>query len=446
MQSAFASKRGIRVLFLLCALLGTGLGTPAGAEEAARDYAAETLSGDWGGARTQWSKRGLDVDLAYKLDLMHSRGGNDDAEAAMGNLDVMLRADLDKLLGWRHSVAYLQLIHDHGSKLNNHVGSLMGVSNIEVPVNTGKVFHAWLQRNFLDDRLGLLVGLYPVDSEFSVMESAGLFVHPALGATADFALTRGPSIFNTSALGIRARWDGADRDYYAMAALLDGLPGDPADPRGTHIRFDSGDGAFAIVEFGLTPAEFGHTFEPTDPSSAHTQPAEIREHERTEARGKYALGLWAYSEKSDDLIDVDAAGNPVRRASRGGYLLAERSLCYNPAAADCRLAGFARISLTDGDSTPVRRAVNLGLTLRAPVDSRPEDVAGIAFSRAYLSDKYRAAAGGLATAEDAVELTYRAQLRPWLWLQPLIEYVRRPGGDAAVDDATVIGLRIELNL
>lgn len=389
--------------------------------------------------------------LGYKLDVLASQGGLDDGSGAMGNLDLKLRADLDALWGWKDSVAYLHVISDHGSKLNGkHVGSLMGLSNIEVPTSTSKLFHAWVQTNFYDDSLSLLAGLYPIDAEFSVMEAAGVFLHPALGAPAELALTRGPSIFNTSALGLRLRWDGAERDRYAMAALLDGVPGDPADPKGTHIRFDEGDGVFAIFEVGYTPPERGHVFEPTDPSSPTVQAPEIRLHEKYEYFGKYALGLWAYSEKVDDLVDRDALGNPVRRSSRGGYVLAEKTLLRETASLVRHLAGFSRFSFTDGDSTPIQYTVNLGLRLRSPWSSREDDIAGIAYSHARLGEKYRDAqrSSGFPTtaSEDALEITYRAQINEWLALQPVYQSIRHPAGDPSLSNVTVLGVRMELNL
>lgn len=112
-------------------------------------------------------EKAVSIGLGYKLDVLRSRGGMNDGRGTLGNLDFRLRADLNEILGWKDGIAYLQIIHDHGDPLNaGHTGSLMGVSNIEVPVNTTKIFHAWVQQNFLDNSLSLLAGLYPIDAEF----------------------------------------------------------------------------------------------------------------------------------------------------------------------------------------------------------------------------------------------------------------------------------------
>jgi porin len=397
-------------------------------------------------AEGKLSESAVTMSAVYKLDLLSSRGGLDDASGVIGNLDLMLRADLAPLWGWKNTVAYLHALADHGAKLNGkHAGSFMGVSNIEVPTSTARLFHAWLQRSYLDDRLSLLAGLYPIDSEFSVIESAGLFLHPAYGPPADLSMTRGPSIFNTSAFGVRARWNGAERDRYAMVALLDGLPGDPADPHGTHIHFDHGDGAFAIVEFGFTPPERGHLMEPTDPSSPRTQGEDIRLHEKYESFGKYAFGLWGYSERVDDLVDLDSLGNPAQRRSKGAYLLAERTLYREAGSPVHHLAGFIRLSRTDGDSTAIDQAINIGLRLRAPFNSREDDIVGIAFSHGRLGDKYRQLGAATTSAESALEITYRYQVSDWLALQPVYQSIHHPGGDPTLSDVNVLGVRVELS-
>ena len=44
--------------------------------------------------------------------------------------------------------------------------------------------------------------------------------------------------------------------------------------------------------------------------------------------------------------------------------------------------------------------------------------------------------------ETAIELFYKAQLSPWMMLQPDLQFIANPGGDGR--DAFVFGLRMEL--
>lgn len=334
----------------------------------------------------------------YKFDLLNvvSGGlqhGGQRGWQPLGHLDLKLKTDLESAWGWTGTTAFFNLIHDHGDRFNrDRAGSLSGVSNIEVPV----------------------------DTEFQAVDSAALFVLPPYGTTAELASTRGPSIFNNSAFGVRGKWVSDDRSVYAQAALLDGIPGDPNRPKGTHIVFGPHDGTMAIAEFGL----------------------------RTQGSGqaKYALGLWGYSSLVDDLVDVDADHNPVQRRSYGTYFLADKNLWTGGNGSS--LFGFFRYSITDGDSTTFRSAVNAGLVINAPFSGRPDDVLGLGYTDAVLGDKYRAAqqaAGRSPTAfESSWEFTYRFKPAPWLAMQPMVQWHRYPGGDHSVGNATVVGVRTEV--
>lgn len=417
-------------------------------EEAIPDYAADTLGGDWGGLRTRLYKAGVATEFIWKLDaLSNSRGGIQNGDEVVGNLDSKFRFDLEKIAGWSETTAYLHIVGHQGGKFNErHVGSWLGVSNIEVPTNTTKIFHAWLQKNFDDGRLSLLAGLYPIDSEFSVLDSAAIFVQPPYGASAELALTRGPSIFNTSSFGVRGKWVSGDQTLYAQAAVLDGMPGDPENPRGTHVQFNRGDGSFAIAEFGWMPAERGHAFEPTEPATVPQTPAMVV-HERFDTIAKYAAGAWRYTAKADDLFAVDAAGVPLRRPSWGAYLLAERTLFRLDGNPLRRLTLFGRYSMTDGRSGALRDAFNLGVTLRGLAASREDDQLGIAFTRGRYGAAWRdaQAAAGIETvnAEDAVEVSYRAQISRKFYVQPLWQRIQHPGGGKATGDANILGVRLE---
>lgn len=404
------------------------------AQDEAPNYAEYTLTGDWGGLREEWRRKGVAVDLGYKLDMLRVTGGGlRSGGRPIGHFDLKVAADLDKLLGWDGASALVNFIYDSGGKTNrDYVGSLLGTSNVEVPVTTHRFFQAWIEQTFLDGKLGVLAGLYPIDSEFQTVESAGIFVQPPYGAAPDIALTRGPSLFNNPALGLRAKWQSKESGLYAMGAVLDGIPGDPANPQGTHIRFQQGDGAMQIAEFGYRP--------PTGAGgTSQAEPAE--------RFGKFAVGAWRYTARVNDLVDVDAAGNPVPRRSSGWYALAEHTL-WRWALGN--LAGFVRFGATDGDSTAIEKFYNVGVRVRGLIPGREDDVLGIAHTHAGIGEKFRTsqAANGIAatSAESATEITYRAQVAKWLTVQPLIQHYRNPGADSAVRNATVVGVRVELAL
>lgn len=436
-----------RVLYpiIVAALLH---GAPVLAQDAP-DWQRDTLSGDWGGARSAWYERGLHLELSYKLDVAHvASGGQARGSRAVGLGEAKLAVDAEKLAGWSGASAYLHVFSHLGGQPNARlVGSAMGVTNAEVATNTVRVFHAWVQQSFLDERVSLLAGLYPIDSEFYVTDASAVFLHPSLGPGAELSASgqAGPSIYNTSAFGLRLRVQ-PDPAYYAMLAVTDGVPGLPSNPRGTHIRFQRGDGAMRIAEFGWRPAEAGHPDEPISPEKGVPAAPEQKAHEAFEPIAKLALGVWHYTPRFDDFVATDAAGAPLRRASRGAYLLAERTLYSKPGHPSQGLAGFVRYGRASADVNPIAYSASVGLRYKGLLPGRDDDVAGIAATRARASEKFSALSGGLDNSETVIEATYQMRVAPWLAMQPSVQRIYNPGFDPALRDAWVGQLRFEVAL
>ena len=365
----------------------------------------------------------------FKLDYFSNRGAGGSGNRPVSHLDVRLEMDLERIFGWPATSATINLIGDGGSGQNaRHVGSLMGVSNIEVgaPI-TARVFQAWVQRKACDDRLSVRVGIYPIDTEFFAMESAAVLIGPQYGTPADLAMTRGPSIFNNAAFGGRIRWE-FDNAAYLMAAVLDGIPNDPNHPKRSAIRFGHGDGVFYIGEFGVLPRADNHV-----------------------GHAKFAVGLWGYGTRVDDQFATDASGTPRKHRQQGGYVLGEHTLLQWGGEDGRFVSGFARYTWSDGRSTPLANSVNLGLHGHGVLSDRPDDVLAVAVTRVGTSGQWRAlqsVAFGQTPrrSEVALEVTYRIGVSPQLAIQPNLQRIRNPGGLGGVADAKLAGVRPELTL
>lgn len=403
-------------------------------EEKAPDWNTETLSGDWGGARSSLYDKGITVELTHKSDMLaNTSGGVARGAVVLMNSEAAVNMDLGKLAGWDAATAFIQYHVQHGNKsINNYAGSFAGVDNIETGASTGQFFQAWLQKNSADDSLSVLAGLYAVDSEFYVTDTSGLFLQPPYGMSAEMAPTgqNGPPVFPMGALAVRVKY--ASSGYYAQGALTDGVPGNPNNAQGTHIRLDKGDGSLVVVELGYSTSEEGKSF------------------------NKTALGLWRYSARADDLTEVDALGNPLRRRDQGFYVLAERTLRAEQNDPAQGLSGFVRLGTASKDidrglvdnAPTVDWSGSLGLTYQGLFDGRDDDTAGIAVTTSHASSKYRDAQLALGnvfdSSETVVEITYRAQLRPWMSLQPMVQRIFNPNMDATLRDAWVAGMRLEV--
>ncbi|MBX3594613.1 carbohydrate porin [Sphingomonas sp.] len=323
----------------------------------------------------------------------------------LDNVDVIADADLARIAGWRGARLHLYALYNNGASLGELTGDAQAVSNIETGVRALRLYEMWL-----DQRIGagisLRTGLYDLNSEFDSLDSAGLFVSSPHGIGTDFAQSggNGPSIFPATSLAARIEV-AATRDLTFRAAILDGVPGDPARPGRTVIRLRPSDGALIVGE------------------------GEMRL-----GGGKILLGHWRYTARFDR---QDGAGQA--RGNSGSYLRAELPIVQGDGPA---ITTFARLGVARARFNMFDRFASAGLTVAGLHADRPADQFGIALAAAFTGAPYRAATGA-AASEVAIEASYRAPLTPWLAVQPNLHYVRRPSADPAIGDALVLGLRME---
>ena len=397
----------------------------AGTVQAADDCTGENgaaSNGEESGVRNRLCDKGVTLAFTHKSDFLAGiSGGAARGAVVVMNSEAAVGMDLDKFAGWGDTSAFIQYHVQHGNKsINNYTGSFAGVTNIETGFSTGQFYQAWLQKNFAADKFSLLAGLYAIDSEFHVTDASHLFLQPPYGMSAEMAQTgpNGPPVFPMGALGVRVKYSG--ENLYLQGALTDGVPGNPNDRHGTHIRLGNGDGTLAVLEFGRAP-----------------------QRNAGEGIDKIAVGLWRYTARAADLTEVDAAGNPLRRRDHGIYLLAERTLMSR---ADGRqLSGFARFGMVNKDVYQSDWSGSAGVAWQGLFDGRGDDAAGLAVNVSHASAKYRTL-NGAKLYEAVLELTYRAQLQPWLAVQPVVQYFRNPNMDPALRDAWVVGARVEIGL
>ncbi|HEY8085140.1 MAG TPA: carbohydrate porin [Methylophilaceae bacterium] len=391
----------------------------------------QTLTGDWGGARDSLYHHGIDIGLTHKSDLLSDvAGGLKRGSEWEGNTEARVSFDLDKMWGLDETTAYVYYHSNIGAKFNRYyAGSYVGVDNDEVAENTAQFFHAWIQKNFFKGGLSLKAGIYPIDSEFYVTDNSDVFLEPPYGMAIEFSQAgkNGPPIFPYGTPMVRVKLTSPDKNFYVMSALTNGMPGDPHSHNGTQIIID---GSLKVVEFGYTP----QSVEPESDTKAQ---------ERAERFNKTAVGFWRFSSRFNDLTDLDAAGNPVRRSSQGAYFLSERSLYIEPGHPAQGLSGFFRIGFASADINQADWTSSAGLRYHGLIPGRDDDITGLAVTISHASDKFRAL-HNTESRETDFELTYRAQIKPWLGLQPDLQFIVDPNMEKGVDNAWVLGLRTEV--
>ena len=345
----------------------------------------------------------VDLSAVYTFDVWrNARGGLRRGWRYLDNLDVTLTVDAERALGWRGATLFAYGLYNNGASLSGDlVGDAQTVSNIETGVRAARLYEAWAEQRFAGDRASIKAGLYDLNSEFDTTGAGSLFLLSSHGIGPDLGQSgeNGPSIFPNTSLAVRADYR-IGKAWAVRAAAFDGVPGDPSRPARTAVKLGRGDGALLVGEVAY-------------------------ERDGTKA----AVGAWTYTAR------FDAIEGGRRGGSEGVYLLVEYPLAASG------LAGFARLGFADADINPIGRYAGGGLVQTGLL--RRDDQAGLSLAIAGFGAPYRRASAADAR-EVIIEATYRTPLNGWLTVQPDLQYVINPGGDPAVADALVLGLRVEV--
>ncbi|WP_020178680.1 carbohydrate porin [Methylopila sp. M107] len=438
--------RGVSALALFAAV--TALVAPQAAraeEDEAPNYAGDlwtrdALTGDWGGARTKLYERGVKFEAEYTGDASTNlSGGFRRGEGYSGFLSLGLTLDLEKLAGWTGGEVYAgaYIIRGHGLTTYD-IGNLLAVSGVEAD-HANRLGEVYFKQTLFDGRFSIRIGQLLADSEFITSDTAGLFVNSAFGwpGINGAVLPSGGPAYPVPTPGVHVTYQFNDA-FSAQAAIYNGDPaGHNVNPH--NLDFPLHEGVFGIGELAYkTDGLFG-------------KPGVIK------------VGAWFNTaNKFDDLRFAGVThGNDY-----AVYGMIDQTIWEGGGSADLKdpspdtssVSVFARTVWTPQENRNlIDYYLDAGLNLKGFVPGRAEDIFGVAVAYAKISGDARKAdrlAGApVRSSEIALEATYKAQVTPWLALQPFAQYLIRPGGgdprpsnpDRRIKNATVLGFRTQVS-
>jgi len=427
-----------------------------GLSQASLESDEASIIDHWGAIQSYMNEKGVIFQTINTNDVMDNvTGGLDRNTALIGDLDLILVIDAKKLLNWDEATFFVYGLGLYGNDPSKNVGDIQAVSNIAAP-NDWKLFEAWYQQNFLQQRFSILAGLYDVTSEFDVIRSSSeLFLNGSFGTGPEFATSgiNGPSTFPTTSLAIRGQAILSD-DFIIRAVLADGVSGTPNDVTGTQVKLDRKDGLLLATELAyydqrerkkrdqqkiLKQRPFRLTFQRVGRAAPIVYQA------------KYAIGLWGYTTDFNDLSEVDLLGRPLKRdMTYGVYGFTEKIVYREPQDREQNLTLFTRIGFADPRVNRFSQYYGGGMVYRGLLPNRENDEIGIGVAAAFNSSHFERAqqrsGNSVDTAEIAVEMTYAINVRSEIIIQPNIQYIINPDTNPAIQNALVVGARVEFNL
>jgi porin len=402
-------------------------------------------------SREKLAQAGIRWRAIYTGDLLGNVSGGVKRGATYGGrLEVGVQADLEKLVGWSGALFNVSAFAIHGRGLSgDYVGNLLTVSNIEA-LPTVRLFELWLEQKI--GTLGSLrIGQLAADSEFIGSEYAGLFINGTFGwpgITAANLPSGGPA-YPLATPGARIELN-LGPETKLRAAIFNGDPagpgaGDPQKRNRYGVNFRLEDDPFLIAEL-----EHGYKLG------------------AAELPGAIKLGAWYHTGNFPDQrfgadglpLIISATGPAQLRGSWGPYAVVDQMLVRLPGAKRS-IGAFARVSGSPDDRSLISFYADAGITVQGPFASRPNDVFGVAFGFAKISDRARGLDRDtqallfpgypIRDYEAVLEVSYKAQIVEGWTVQPDFQYIIHPGGTIPhpndptmtrpIKNAVVLGVR-----
>jgi len=396
----------------------------------------------WDELHKQLDNYGIQFGIRYDGELFSDMsGGLRRGTTYLGNLNLQLTLDAQRLVGWPGATVFLYGLGIHGGHPSTFVGDAQGVSNIEAPAKW-KLEEGWIQQNLFSNRFSVLVGRYALNSEFYSLQSSNLFLNSSFGIGPEFSQSgqEGPSIFPNTSVGARFAIKPTE-EIVLRTAVLDGVPVER--PNGRREIFAKDDGVLVV-------AEAAYLYRPLAPDQPRTRGFRIGRNCCGTYTGKLALGAWYYSATFDDLIKVHSNGQPIRhRGSRGFYLVADGTVYQDAQSPDRQLTLFGQFGIGDPRVNRFAYYTGGGLTVPALIPGRNQDEFGIAVAAAHNGSRFMKAQRNLGMgaerSEVTLELTYLAPFGSHLAVQPDLQFVINPNTDPRIKNALAFILRFELS-
>ncbi|WAH61013.1 carbohydrate porin [Pseudomonas silvicola] len=422
----------------------------AGGAQAADAFAVDSpwMTGDWGGLRTDWLKRGIDIKLGYTGESASNlRGGYQKHNHVTRYADQFnLGADIDlqKLLGWEDAAFSVSITNRNGDNLNEKISDpratgLGSTQEIQGRGSVSRLSELWLSKGWFDDRINLKAGRFAVSDDFAVEDC--LFQNLAFCGSQPGNYVN--SIYNgpISQWAARVRYRLSDSVYTQIGAF-NVNPSTLENDNGFKLNGAGTQGTFVPVELVWTP-------------SVNQLPGEYR-------LGYYHSNVNApHVYKDADNQPAALTGNDYRSVDsrHGMWLVGKQQLTSVNGDASRGLTLYASATFQDRATTAVDSYQKLALVYKGPFDARPTDTLGLGVARVHASSLFLRnartanAQSGLSYddagyvpeqhSEYVAELNYGIQATRWLNVMPSLQYIKHPDGVREVDNAVVVGLQVQ---
>ncbi|MBT0667348.1 carbohydrate porin [Novosphingobium profundi] len=408
----------------------------------ATETSGTTLTGDWGGLRTDLHEKGVDLSVDYTSELATNvSGGTKKAVTETGQVTVGAAIDAEKAFGLKGGSFQASVTWRRGRNLVQSAGLDTLLQTQEV-YGRGQTFRLteFSYSQDLGGGLDIKLGRLPVGNDFSSFSCDfmnGSFCGAPIGNIG------GDFWYNWPVSQWAARLRARHGSSYAMIGAYE------VNPRNLENTFTIGHfkGATGV----LIPFEAGR---------------KVRLG-ATGLPGLYRAGGWYSTADADDVLlarsrqPATLANEPMlQRSGRyGGFVMLQQQLTghYEELAnGETRttkgLSAFVTFTQADRNTARVDNQITSGIRYLGFAATRPHDFIQLGAARTHLNaraalhEELTAGSPISQGAEYEIEADYGLQLTPWMNVQPNVQYVFNPGGDKRGHDVVALGVKTAISI
>lgn len=367
-------------------------------------------------------------------------GGVATGAVYMDNVDLTAKVNFDQIFNLEDGLSlFIYGLGNNGQRATRLVGDYQVASNIEA-VRSYRFFELWMQRNFINDRISILAGLYDLNSEFDILKPGTLFINSSFGIGAEYAQAgqNGPSIFPVSSLGVRLSTFIGNRTKLKLA-VLDAVPGDPQKLRSNEIKLTNREGALIAGEVSLFTSSAFSESEDKIERSYQTRRRKVGREYGVLRNDKINLGAWYFTSRFQPIGDSLSE----ERGNFGVYIGMQKYFQFN--SAEDYLSLFARLGMANSKFNRFGSAISGGMVATNPLTGI-DDSFGLAFSSGINGQRFAENQMGTLRAETALEFTYSLHMSSWLLVQPDIQYVIHPSTNPDLANSLSFAMLVQVTI
>lgn len=395
------------------------------------------MTGDWRNKRDELSDKGFKFDSSFVMDIFgNTTGGNKQGARYNSSMGWDFNLDLEKFVGMVGTQFHVSGLWRAGQNLSNAtIGNSIVVSSI-YGHQQFRFYFLYLEKTFLENRLNLRVGRIAAGDDFAASPLYWTYVSNGIdGMPITIPINLFFTVYPTTTWGARLKANIAG-DFNMISAIYNGDPGVGRDSMyGLDFSLRLKQGIMYCQEFSYNP---------------NTKPGSKGMPGNYKAGFFYDSGVFrdVYYDINGNSAAVSGLDGMKHIGNYGLYFHADQLIYREKKDSDQGLTPLFVASIAPKNINQFVSFIMAGLIYKGLVPTFDQDVAAVQMTYAGWSEQWalnKADSGSDPTRFEAMfELTYKKFITPWMYLQPDMQYIVRPGGTGKIKDALVIGTRFGL--